>query len=360
MASRQPQHRNRRPRTPPGELAGLAQLVAHLSTRHRGTAQALPTSIESALPLHLVRRHLLAPLAYRAGVAVFRKDFIASALLAEVRARTLHDVVSALDRLAIPVILFKGISYSRSIYGDAAERPMSDIDLMVPAIAHADAARVLRRLGYWEAGSLRQASRFHHAVCFKRKDAAIDLHRSVMQPYRSRIDMADLWKQASPATEHAHHTYGSNLRRFAPVDEAVLHLAHIARHELRVPCINYVDAARLLDEIPDGRERVLARARAFRIRRGVAAAIAMTELLAKPRPGPPVTVAPHLPDIYGKRMDVLAWRQLLPGVAEVLLDRPLSRTTQLMRKVALVDGPRELAGLLLVGVHAKLAHLHRA
>ncbi len=292
-------------------------------------------------------------------MTALRKDFIASALLAEVRARTLHDVVSTLDRLAIPVILFKGISYARSIYSDAAERPMSDIDLMVPAKAHADAARVLRRLGYWEAGSLRQASRFHHAVCFKRKDAAIDLHRSVMQPYRSRIDMADLWKRASPAHEHTHRAYGNNLLRFAPVDEAVLHLAHIARHELRVPCINYVDAARLLDEIPDGRNRVLARARTFRIRRGVAAAITMTERAAAPTPGQPANAAVHLPDIHGKWMDTLAWKQLLPDVTEVLSDRPLSRTIQLMRKVALVDGPRELAGLLLVGAHAKLAHLHR-
>lgn len=276
-----------------------------------------------------VRRHLLGPLAYRAGEQRFRGDFVTSALMAERRDSLLVEVVQALEHEAIPVILLKGISYVGTIYDDPAERPMSDIDLMVPPPDHTRALGCLRRLGYWDAGSRMSGFGSHHAVAMKRRHASIDLHRSMIQPLRSRLDIDDLWRRARPAEERTDASL-----RLAPVDELVLHLIHIARHELMVPLINYVDAVRLLDRLPGGREPVVDRAAEFRMARGVRAALAMTDAVWAGRP-------------FDSRV--------LPGVAEVIRGDAVWRPLQMARKARLVDGPRELFGLVAIGLYERFA-----
>jgi hypothetical protein len=286
----------------------------------------------------LIRRHMLAPLAYRAGVARFRRDYLASGLLAELRARCLREVGDALAAERIPVAVIKGAAYAGRIYADPAERPMSDVDLLVPPALHARAERALRRLGFWRVGSPRQQSRLHHAVGYKRKGASIDLHRSIVQPYRSRIDVAALWRRAVPGDD--------GLWRLDPVDEVVIHLGHVARHELMVPVINYVDAARLLARVD--RAAVEERARAFRLGRGVRAALAMTDALTRDaRPDTGFDAGP------AAVLDVS--RRLLPSVDEVVAYGRVWRPLQCLRKALLVDGPRELVGLAAVAVYDGLA-----
>lgn len=317
----------------PAALGALAALVCRLcgSGTAPGSSNRLPDPWPH-LPDALVRKHLIAPLASELGLSRFRTDYIASSLMAEVRERILAEALAALAARAIPVILLKGISYVGTIYQSPSERPMSDIDLMVPPRAHAEAARTLRRLGYWSAGSREQASSLHHAVCLRRKDAAIDLHRSIMQPLRSRIDIDALWRRARQAAERTEPAL-----RLHPVDEAVLHLAHVARHELRVPVINYVDAARLLTRAPE--DEVMDRARAFRLGRAVQAAMTMTHALAQG----------HDP----------AW-SILPARDEILAYGPVGRPIQLVRKALLVEGPLELMGLVVAGAHGMMAHRFRS
>ena len=327
--------------TPPQHRA-LIQLARCLREQ---TPSRLDPAAATALPDALVRRHFLAPLAYRAGVERFRDDFIASALLAELRERTSREVVAALAADGIPVILLKGISYARLLYAEPAERPMSDVDLLVPPDMHDAAARVLRRLGYWVAGSPRQRSPLHHAVGFKRKGASIDLHRSMIQPLRARIDVAGLWQRAVPAPEVDSQPDGplaGHARRLDPVDEAVIHLGHIARHELLVPIINYVDAVRLMRRVPGAPDAVRTRAREFRLGRAVHAALAMTDALTR---GGPDCSPPPAP---------------MPALAEVLAYRPVWRPLQFVRKAWLVEGPVELIGLAVVGTYGHLAHRLRA
>ncbi|WP_428261168.1 nucleotidyltransferase family protein [Haliangium sp.] len=321
----------------PQRRRALVALIGSLATDPPG-----PGDQRLSPPTSLVRRHLLAPLAYRAGWDRFRRDYVASSLLAELRQRHLDEVCAALTQAGIPVVLLKGAAYLGRIYRDPAERPMSDVDLLVPPAAHARAAQTLRRLGFWQVGSPRQSSRLHHAVGYKRKGISVDLHRSIMQPWRSRIDLDQLWrrKRAMPGLSGVH--------RLDPVDELVIHLAHIARHELLVPAINYVDAARLLAKVD--RAAVQARARSFRLGRGVAAALAMTDVLTDPGRG--------LPGAEGQRAGALS-RRLMPSVDEVLRYRLMWRPLQILRKAWFVDGPVELAGLVAVGVYDGLAHRFR-
>jgi hypothetical protein len=320
-------------------LAALARLVAVPAQVARGAqgqdatarvpaGDAAASHADAEVDV-LVRRHLLAPLAYRAGLARFHRDYVASSLLAELRVAALREVGDALAAERIPVALIKGAAYVGRIYEDPAERPMSDVDLLVPPAQHARAERVLRRLGFWRVGSPRQQSRLHHAVGYKRKGASIDLHRSIVQPWRSRVDVDALWQRAVPGAD--------GLWRLDPVDEAVIHLGHIARHELMVPVINYVDAARLLDRVD--RAAIEDRARAFRLGRGVRAALAMTDAIAR-----------------GVPLDGVHARRVLPSMQEVFAYGRVWRPLQCLRKALLVDGPRELVGLAAVAVYDGLAH----
>ncbi|GAB4534260.1 MAG: hypothetical protein Tsb0020_49870 [Haliangiales bacterium] len=306
--------------------------------------------LTAGVPDALVRKHFLAPLAYRAGVERFRGDYIASSLLAELRARHLDEVSRALMDAGVAMAPIKGVAYLGRIYTDPAERPMSDIDLLVPPAQHARASEVLRRLGFWRVGSPRQHSRLHHAVGYKRKGVSVDLHRSIVQPWRSRIDIGGLWRRALPLAvdgsgarpapaRGGEQMPAAGLYRLDPVDELVVHLGHIARHELMVPAVNYIDAARLLAtvELP----AVYRRAGQFRVARGVRAALAMTHTLT----GWPRALAP-----------LSARRTLQASPREVLGYRTMWRPLQLVRKLSLVDGPAELVGLLAVGVYDGLAH----
>jgi hypothetical protein len=315
-------------------LAALARLVAVPATAARDldapdapdAAARVPAEARPDAEIDaLIRRHLLAPLAYRAGLERFHRDYVASALLAELRAVVLGEVGDALADERIPVAVIKGAAYVGRIYEDPAERPMSDVDLLVPPDQHAQAERVLRWLGFWRVGSPRQQSRLHHAVGYKRKGASIDLHRSIVQPWRSRVDVEALWRRAVPMA--------AGLWRLDPVDEVVIHLGHIARHELMVPVINYVDAARLLDRVD--RVAVEQRAAAFRLGRGVRAALAMTDAIVRGAP--------------------LAGR-ILPSMHEVFAYGRVWRPLQVLRKALLVDGPRELVGLAAVAVYDGVAH----
>src|SRR5438045_176393 len=103
-----------------------------------------PISFNAAdLPVDLVRRHMLAPLAYKAGVSAFRNDHIASSLQAERRTAELRTALDVLGSASIPVILLKGIAYAGSVYPDPADRPMSDIDLLVRSSDISSAERAL-------------------------------------------------------------------------------------------------------------------------------------------------------------------------------------------------------------------------
>ncbi|MBE7450849.1 MAG: nucleotidyltransferase family protein [Kofleriaceae bacterium] len=264
-----------------------------------------------ALPAAVVRRHLLAPLAYVAGARQFRADHLASALQAELRRTALDEVVAAFADRGVAPILLKGIAYAGTIYPDPAERPMSDIDLLVPgeAVEHCEAA--LRRLGYWHVGGLHQRSARHHAITFKRRGASIDLHRHITQAGRTRIDLAAVWRGAVGA-----HIPGA--LRPARQHERLLHVAHMGRHELAVPLVNFVDLHRLGPVDP-------ALAAAWGLRRSLAATQAALAQLGQ-APGRP-----------------RAWA---PSTEELLAGGLPPRWLQLVRKLDHLDGPGSAVRLL--------------
>lgn len=286
----------------PADRALVALVAAILTGR--------PAPADPALDLANVRRHLLAPLAHRAGIAALRGEYIAAALHAERRDQLLTEALTALA--GVPVMRLKGIAYIEHLYDDPALRPMTDLDLMVPAAAFADARARLERLGYRDDRKRNQRSPVNHAVTLRRRESAIDLHRSMVQVGRMAIDLPAVWREAIPA--------GAGTVRPAPAHEYLIHLAHMARHEFTVALVSFVDADRLLARAGD----VEALASAWHLSRAHAI---LARYLQALRAGAELHPRPF------------------PSTAELLRLTPPARPLQVLRKLAIHDSVRDLPGL---------------
>ena len=238
------------------------------------------------LPRHLVIGHGLAPLAYKAGYVQFRTPYIESALASDLRAKLLSEVGGALLAAGCDVCLLKGISYCETLYDEPAERVMGDIDLLVPTADFELATRTLCDIGFLPRQKRVQHAPGHHALTLDRGRATVDLHRSMVPKHRSRLDMSAVWSRTEILQGPR-----KGLRRMETTDELLLHLIHIARHELLVPASAYLDAHRLLTVAGARRGDVIARARQTRTERGVVAALSMLgELLMAPAAGPSIRI----------------------------------------------------------------------
>lgn len=279
----------------------------------------------------VVRRHMLGPLAHREGWPGFRGDHAAAAIQADRRSAVLAEAVAALGSAGIRVMLIKGIAYAGTIYPDPALRPMSDIDLLVPDTSYRAAIEALGRLGYWHAGTPDQLSAPNHGYTLKRKDGSIDVHRHITHAGRTSIDLAAVWRDVRPA-----HVVGAV--RASVIHEYMIHIAHMARHELAVPAINIVDAALLRTAAHRGSTSDLdSLADRWRLGRAHRAVTRLLEDLELDRSS----------SNHG----------ILPSVEEVLAGARPRRLLQVVRKVALTDDLRGVAALVSATVRGRLEHL---
>jgi hypothetical protein len=275
-------------------------------------------------PAHLIERNHLGPIAFRLGDGRFRGEYAASSIMAARRAGLLAEMTAALVARGVRVALVKGIAYAGTIYPDPAERPMHDIDLLVPRRDFPEAMRCMAALEFARIGRIRRRSRYYHAIELARDGLRIELHRSMVQHYRTSVRMGDVWRRARPDPG------AGGAERLDPVDDLLLCMLHIARHELAVPALNYVDVSRLWDRLDAGaRDELAGRATEYRVARAVSAVRSMTELLAEGRPGRPA----------------IRGGSLLPSSDEVLAMEPQVRLRQIGRKLVLSEGIREALGL---------------
>jgi len=278
-------------------------------------------------PADLIEKMHLGPIAYKLGDLRFRDVYAASAVMAVRRTAVLGEIVGALRERAVRVALIKGVGYAGTIYPDPAERPMLDIDLLVPRRETPEAMRALAALGIRRLGSRQRRSRYYHSIEIRRGDVIVELHRAIMQHYRTDIRMGDVWRRARPDPS------AGGAERLDPVDDALVCILHIARHELVVPALNYLDVSRLWARLDrTGRALLRARAAEYSVARPVAAVLSMVEHLEAGRPGRPA----------------IAGGRLLPDADQILLGRAPPRLPQIGQKLLLTDG---LQGALGLGLH---------
>lgn len=276
-----------------------------------------------APPLPLLQIAHMAPLAYKRGHKAFQRDYAATLIVAGRRAQVLAEVVKAFTARGIAIAPIKGAAFVGTIYPDPAERPMNDIDVLVPVPQIPDAMRTMLDLGFERSGVARKLSGFYHAVVYLRGEVMFELHRNIVQAYRTRMNLNDIWSRAARQT--------SGMHSLDPVDELLIAALHIARHELSVHAINYLDIQRLWSRLSSAaRDEARRRAADWRITRSVETVLAMTEMLARGETGAPG-------DAIGAR--------ILPTTDEVLLGTKPSRRRQLAQKLWLTEGTRERLGL---------------
>jgi hypothetical protein len=278
--------------------------------------------IGEAPPAELVRLNHLGPLAYRRGLAEHRAEYAASMIMAGRRAELLAEIARELGRRGIRLAPIKGMAYVGVIYPDPAERPMQDIDLLVPRSQFPAAKVAMMEIGFGRFGAARELSGYYHAVGFARGDIIVELHRGIVQHQRTSVRVGDVWRRARVSAE--------GFERLDPVDELLFCALNIARTELAVPAISYLDVDRLWQQLGATERAILVRrAVDWRVERSVRAVLAMTELLRAGQPG--------WPPVRGAR--------LLPGTDDVLLGRRPGRLRQVGQKLVLTEGARELVGL---------------
>ena len=64
---------------------------------------------------------------------VLAEDFQSHTLRTFLMEAELAAIAAALDEAGVPVLLLKGAALGRMVYGSPAERPISDLDLLIPA-----------------------------------------------------------------------------------------------------------------------------------------------------------------------------------------------------------------------------------
>jgi hypothetical protein len=287
--------------------------VEAMFTLVRRLAQRKPVT-DVAAPKWLVQRHGLASLAARSGLPEHRDELVRATIDWAGFAAALPPVVAALREAGVRVCVLKGLAFAVRLYATPAERPMADVDLMVPQSQVAAARRVLVASGFRPA----EAALFHHAAAYSRGDLMIDLHWNIIGPGRARIDLDAVWSRTQDS-------WLDGACELEARDALVFHLVHLARNRLRLPLINVVDASRLFELAEP--EAALARAESWGLRTPVSLALAYCQHILDGSEGRPA-----------------GW--LGPSRDEVALLAEPSAPRKLIFDILVAGSPRQLASRL--------------
>ena len=141
------------------QLLALCARAECRPIHHQQIALAASAAADWEGVLAQAEMHCLSPLLYThlraAGVSIptavkqeLRSRSMHHLVANQVRTRVLCDILSAYETVRIPVLVLKGAALSHIIYPDISLRPMSDLDLLVPASEAHRAQQVLADLGF--------------------------------------------------------------------------------------------------------------------------------------------------------------------------------------------------------------------
>lgn len=133
----------------------------------------------------------------------------------------------------IPHAFVKGVALATSLYDRLGQRPMSDIDLLVPPAQLIDAVQSLESIGY-----RRHAS--YHAVDHAELEReaplvrdvggsqmVVDLHWHLVDPVMYTLDERDVWSRLATVDVQSHPI---------PTTDPTLTVLHLAIHDLQHRC----------------------------------------------------------------------------------------------------------------------------
>jgi putative nucleotidyltransferase-like protein len=139
-----------------------------------------------------------------------------------------HELGRVLDALAaaeIDAMPLKGPVLADEIYPAPLLRPSVDLDVLVRAEDRPAAGRVLSGLGYARRRDAEQGADYH--TIFTRGGVDLELHHDVGELHVSRLDVAAVWRAATPSEWHGHR-----IRRMAADDALVYAAFHAVKDGL--------------------------------------------------------------------------------------------------------------------------------
>jgi hypothetical protein len=277
------------------------------------------------------RKHGITPLVYRrlspsgtnavvpAGVmATLRQAYLENSARNIGLYRGLGKILERMCQKGIPVIVLKGAHLAELVYGNAALRSMSDVDLLV---READLKRVesdLLELGYAPVDYERTPSpdRKHFGYTHAKSGLYVEIHWTVLAAsYDLQIDVAGLWERSRPAV-----IAGQTVAVLCPND-LILHLCiHAGEHAFRVGLPKLCDLCVVVQH--EGADIdwtcVLSRAREWRVERCVYTALRITQEL----------LGPIVPTEVMEAMEAIAPGDTGDVAAEYATEQVLSTSTR--------------------------------
>lgn len=151
-----------------------------------------------------------------------------------------RSIIEALNLAGIPAILFKGSALAIEIYGQAALRPCSDVDMLVAREKLPEVKKIFFDNGFSFPKDLideRFYYRNHFHIAFNKplKNAAvqIEVHWNLMDKYLLKgTNIDEIWKRKQPLAFEGLQTYG-----LAPEDEIIYLALHTLKHGYMNPYI---------------------------------------------------------------------------------------------------------------------------
>jgi hypothetical protein len=337
---------NARPEAPPSPWPTVAAAAAFLHDLAADNLGAVPEGLAGEALARWLIWHELGPLAQArwqgrdaALASLLRRDLFAAAAENSLLFTLLAEVLDALDAAGVPVVALKGVALAGSVYDDPAQRPMSDVDLWVPAEAMKPAVMAVSALGYhlmenpnrplcWQAlagGELQ-------LVKPGWTRGLLELHWTPFEGdwlrYTAAVAPDEVWDRRRPLT-----LADRPVAMLAPED-AVIHLAlHLVTGPKfgRTALRTCVDLSLLARRWPVDWGVVLQRARQWQVVRAVSCVLGLAETLvgleglnperlAPPRPGLGSLLSP------ASLLEGRDWRRDPRGYLLLMLltDRPLA------------------------------------
>ncbi len=177
-----------------------------------------------------------------------RTNYLRSANHSEENFRELATLLDTIIAARIPMILLKGAALAAALYDRISQRPMGDLDLLIPKDSLPAFIEIIRGRGYVDNRNLGKGfeEEFGSEACFIRPDAsrlAVDLHWHVFSsPY---------WAKKIPVEWFWRHTASVDIRgrqaeMLSPA-AAFLHQAvHFHSHQTETALLPLYDIARLM------------------------------------------------------------------------------------------------------------------
>jgi hypothetical protein len=229
-------------------------------------------------------------------------------------------------------LFYKGSDYRHRLYARPEQRPMTDVDVYVPAAGIAAALQRLAEAGYprkYVAYGAHFAPGFYD-LSFEIERVHIEVHRCFAQRVRAGIEYDGIWQRR----EWFEHD-GIGGYRLSSADAVLAHAFGLAKDEFSSELNRYVDFYLLLQRYEGELHECVVRAKTWRIERPLFSALhLLSNLFPSARSG-----------AVDEAMDML----LDPGTRKFLVDRVLpdpatersghitGRRVQLWRKYWLID-----------------------